>query len=177
MGQGWHPSRAAPRWGRMSLPCLCSPCSPCSPPSPLGHTHGTPTGLGAVPGRDTEPVDGDEDLGEAGSSPKSRRLLPVVATHTHAHTPGSSPPRTTARSQAHAAPLPHGDRQQACVYTCVHTRVRGQGGRRGRRARTCPRGAAVTSPNLSALPAGAEFHPLDPEKEGQSLLRATRWGG
>lgn len=76
----------------MSLPCLCSPCSPCSPPSPLGHTHGTPTGLGAVPGRDTEPVDGDEELGEAGSSPKSRHLLPVVATRTHAHTPGSSPP-------------------------------------------------------------------------------------
>lgn len=107
----------------MSLPRLCSLCSPCSPPSPSGHTHGTTTCLGAAPGRDMEPMDGDEELGEAGSSPKSRRLLPVVATRTHAHTPGSSPPRTTARSRAHAAPLPHGDRQQACVCTCVCTRV------------------------------------------------------
>ena len=50
-------------------------------------------------------------------------------------------------------------------------------GRRGQRAGTCLRSATVTSQNLSAFPAGAEFHPLGLENEGQSLLPATWWGG
>lgn len=72
-------------------------------------------------------------LGEDSSSPKLRRLLPGVATRMHAHTPGSSPTRTMARSRTHAAPLPpgsgSGETGSRRVCTCVHARVRGQGGR------------------------------------------------
>lgn len=50
-------------------------------------------------------------------------------------------------------------------------------GRRGQRAGTCLRGATVTSQNLSTFPAGAKFHPLDLENEGQCHLLATQWGG
>lgn len=63
-------------------------------------------------------------LGEDSSSPKLRRLLPGVATRMHAHTPGSSPTRTMARSRTHAAPLPPGSgsgetgSRRVCTHVC-----------------------------------------------------------
>ncbi|EOA93397.1 Limbic system-associated membrane protein [Anas platyrhynchos] len=65
------------------------------------HPHASASSsLGAAPGRDMEPMDGDEELGEADSSPKSRRLLPVVATRTH--TP-QAPLPPAAQAPGHAA--------------------------------------------------------------------------
>lgn len=65
-----------------------------------------------------------------------------------------------------------------CLRLCLQDHLglpgKGGGGKEQESASAMP-----PSPpkNLSTFPAGAKFHPLDLENEGQSLLLATWWGG
>lgn len=68
-----------------------------------------------------EPMDGDEELGEADSSPKSRRLLPVVATRTH--TPQAPLPPAARHAAGPTLLLFLMETGSRRVCTCVCTRV------------------------------------------------------
>lgn len=91
--------------------------------------------------------------------------IPSPPSHTHSQT--HAPPLAPMALPAHTATWGPPEGAQVCARK----------GRRGQRAGTCLLGVTIASQSHSTFPAGAKFHSLDLENEGQSLLLATRWGG